>query len=432
MRNHEGIEINMILLVVISIFLGLIGNIVFKKWHNPVTIFSYLWALIFFFYILNLRDYYIVSTKTEIIFTLQMIGFAFGGFCAHHLYYGKANSIKETNTCYELRIKAYLILCIITIIVLLGDTIVVIENLLAGMTFEEMAQEDVFTENSATGIMVFIKIFITFPVINSISAITATEILFRRETKQKYRWLLLVANVVIVLLHSLQHGARVMLITFFVIYFFVYLFSGKHNLQSKKAKRLIKWLCIAVPFLIFYMSLSRGIEMSRLGISIYHYLTGCVPHLHVILEKIEFDFEHTLGFASLNGFISPINILLNGLGIISRSPYLSRVASNYISLPEVPSDVGNNVGMNAFVGPSYTMYLDFGFFGVLLGMFIYGYVCAYLYKKAQKTDSNRTKSLYFILLSTLCVSFMRFSFCQYFVPMSVILTTLLYERKKKQ
>ena len=79
--------------------------------------------------------------------------------------------------------------------------------------------------------------------------------------------------------------------------------------------------------------------------SIYHYFAGCIPHLQVVVEKIRSTHEYTFGITAINGFLSPLFILLKGVGIISKTPYLSSVASKYIVLPETPSVVGNGVGM---------------------------------------------------------------------------------------
>lgn len=420
----------MVVLVLVSLFAGLLGKLVFKKWHNPVTVFSLLWAVIFFLYSLNLKGYYEISMKTKTIFFLQMVGFGLGGFFASQYKIGLGRKVKQGENNYSLRFNIYLVMCIVSIVVLLQDTIEIMQNLMAGMTFEDMAVEGLIEENTTTGIRVFLKIFIMFPITYSISAITASELLLKGSSTKGQRWLLFIFNVVIILLYSLQHGARIMLITLLLTYLFAYFISGKKGYRSKKVKRLIIILCLVAVGLIVFMSTSRGIEVSSLSSSVYHYMVGCVPHLHVVLDKLPEDMTHTYGFASLNGFISPVNIVLRSLGIISQSPYLSQVAAKFVVMPEYPSYVGQGILMNAFVGPAYAFYLDLGFAGVLIGMFIYGFICTRLYKAAVSVDNIRIRAVYLIMISTICVGFMRLPFCNYYVPLAIILTYILYERKK--
>ena len=210
----------MVVLIIAALLFAFFGKAVFKKGSNPVTVFNLLWSLIFFLYALNLRGYYEIPGRTQMIFFIQLVGFSMGGLLAYkyrfRLRSGKIEN--NENVSRELMFWIYIVLCVVSVIVLLGDTLQIIEGLMQGMTFDEMEMEDMITDNNNTGIRVFLKIFIMFPVTYSISAIAAAELLLKDTKKTFKQWLLFIFNLVIVLLYSLQHGARIMLFNFVITY----------------------------------------------------------------------------------------------------------------------------------------------------------------------------------------------------------------------
>lgn len=427
----------MVLLIAVALAFACAGRIIFRKWYNPVSIFCFLWMVIFILYLLRLEPYYDISGRTELIFLLQLVGFSFGGMIAYsnRVRITPQKQIPETNgektNVRELRYGIYFLLCAYAIYVLWGDTAQIIEALRMGMTFDEMEMAGIITEGDNTGFRVFEKIFIMFPVTYSISAVAATELLLTDGKKEKKHWILLVLNIVIVLLYSLQHGARIMLFVFFITYISAYILSGKANKYIKVIKKIVLVLCIVTAVLCIYLSVSRGIDTKELLMSIYHYFTACVSHFHVVINKISRDLTYTFGCTSLNGFLSPIIILLKSFGILSKTPYLCQLASKYIMFPEEVSVIGNGVSMNAFITSSYTFYIDGGYAGVLVGMFLYGYIAANTYMIAKNHTSTKNYAIYMLLLSTIYMSFARFQFCQYQTAMALVLCFFIYKKEKK-
>lgn len=422
----------MVVLIIAALLSGFLGKTIFKKWSNPVSIHAFLWSVIFFLYALNLENYYVIPGRTQIIFFLQIAGFSAGGLLAYKYRFRLKTGTKNEvgNTKRELMFWVYIALSVISVIVLLGDTLQIIEGLMQGMTFDEMAMEDMITDTNNTGIRVFLKIFIMFPVAYSISAVTAAELLLKDDKKTYKQWLLFIFNLVIVILYSLQHGARIMLFIFVLTYVSALAISGR-NIYTKGTKKLIWILCILAAVLSVVLSASRGIDLTELLMSIYHYFAACIPHFHVVITKIAADMEYTLGAASLNGFLSPIFILLKAAGLMSQTPYLNKLASNYIYLPEEASTIGQGVGMNAFVTSNYTFYVDGGMFGVLLGMFIYGYFVTNTYMLAKNEGDIKYKAVYLLLISTVLVGFIRFSFCRYHTALALVLCLLIYRKKRE-
>lgn len=427
----------MVLLIAVALAFACAGRIIFKKWYNPVSIFCFLWMGIFILYVLRLKPYYDISTKTEMIFLLQLLGFTFGGLIAYSnrvRITPQKRAIEENgikSEVRELRYGIYFLMCAYAIYVLWGDTAQIIDGLKMGMSFDDMEKAGMITDGYTVGIRVYEKIFIMFPVTYSISAVTATELLLTDGKKEKKHWALLILNIVVVVLYSLQHGARIMLFMFFITYASAYILSGKANKYIKVIRKTVLVLCVVTAVLCVYLSVSRGIDIKELLMSIYHYFAGCVPHLHVVVESIEPTHEYTLGATALNGFLSPMLILLKGAGIMSATPHLSSMASKYIALPEIPSVVGNGVGMNAFVSSGYAFYVDGGHVGVLLGMFLYGYLVANLYMLAKNRNNSRNNALYLIMIASIWTSFIRFPFSKYHSAMALVLCFFIYKKEKK-
>jgi len=63
-----------VLILLLCLLLGISAWIVLKKWYNPVTVFSFMWAIIIFLYLLKILPYYDISAVTQCVLLLQMIG----------------------------------------------------------------------------------------------------------------------------------------------------------------------------------------------------------------------------------------------------------------------------------------------------------------------------------------------------------------------
>lgn len=422
----------MAILGIISLMIGLIAFAFFRKWYNPITVFSVLWGFIFVLYSLKLIDYYDIGMTTFTAFFLQVFGFFIGGLLAckfsvrldHKAIVSQENNTEEITLYY----KVIYILCIISVIVLLIGTVDTIKNLMNGMTFYEMMAQDMIEENSATGIFAAIKIYVLFPTTYSISAITACDLMLN---KNKKHWILLFFNILIIILYSLQHGARMMLIIFSISYIFAYLLSDKNDLFIKKMKKFIIVIVgLSILFSIF-LSTSRGIELDKLMLSLYKYFSGCVPNLDYWIKQLSGDMEHTLGFTSFNGIISPVMILLDGVGLINSNLPISRLAGQYVVLPENISSIGSGIVFNAFVGHSYSFFADGGLFGVFFGNLLYAYIATNIFNIIQKKNDLRLKTIYILFMATICLSFTRFSFCQYHMALALVVCIFAYGRRKK-
>lgn len=406
-------------LIFFSAFFGLMGFLKHRRLDNPLTVFSLLWGVIFFLFSLKLVDYFDISTHTEFVLLIQMIGFAVGCWISDGLRI-RIKRNRDRGTAQLCRPLLYACI-IITIVHLLSEVTSIIGYLSSGLTYFDIAHQQLGTENSATGLMVLVKIFIVFPTVYGISAIAASELFAGKKS-----WLLLLSNIAIVSLYALQHGGRHMVLILVISYLFAYANSNRHAQFNKKQQRWILLLCAAAVLFAVWLSAARGID--DLWMSLYHYFACCIPNLDQWISRLRSAGEYTYGFTSVNGFISPVVILLQGFGLIQGGPYLYRLANAQISAVEELMTIGYGVSTNAFVGISYSFYADGGMLFVLLGNCIFGFVCMRQYRCMRQRRDCKSTALYMILIASVCMSFTRFQYCQYFYAMAIVLINLLYRK----
>lgn len=409
----------MFILIALSLLFGFVGYTKHRRIDNPLTIFSALWSGVFFLYALNLRGYFEISTHTWIVLLCQTLGFSFGCFFRDSVRI----SVKRKKQKVELFRPAVYVMCGITIASLFSEVFNIMGHLSSGLTYFDIAHRGLSNENAATGIKVFINIFFTFPTTMGISAITASELFGGKKCKP-----LVALNIIIVAMYALQHGGRNIVLNLVFSYLFAYINSNRHSKLTKKQKRWVVVLCVLGIVFAVVLSAARGIE--NLGLSLYHYFACCIPHLDQWIPQIQSSGEYTYGFTSLNGFISPVFILLRGIGLIRSTPELYQLANNYISAVEKVTSIGYGVSTNAFVSLSYAFYADGGVLFVLFGNAVFGYLCSNQYRKMRSRKDVKSTALYLLLIVTICMSFIRFQFCQYFYAMALVMINLIYRREK--
>lgn len=410
----------MIVLIFITIMIILISYKKYKNVYNPATLFSVIWLVVFSLYSLKLLDYYELSKRSYIVLFIQMVAFSIGCFAAD---YRRISFRKKKK--YEPRLWLIYIFAGVTIANLLSETLIQIQSLINGMSFYQIAAANLIQENNSTGWMVLLKVFVVFPTVYGISAITASLLMSGVINK-----VLIVLNVVIVALYTLQHGARSVLILMLLTYLFAFLIGNKHKNIDKKTKYLIVSFVVLVIFVSSWLTDSRGVE--NVGIHIYRYLSETVVVMDQWLKRIDSAGIITYGLTSLGGFIYPIFLLLKGTGIISIYPATLDISRKLLQATEihVPIGTGSNMTANAFVGTSFAFYADGGYLFVAIGLFIYGYICMNTFILSQRKNDLRLKAISLFLLVTVATSFMRYPFVSYNYGMVLWLYLIFYKRKE--
>jgi oligosaccharide repeat unit polymerase len=418
----------MIVLIILSTFIGMLFWMKYKSFFNPATMFLLLWAMIFVLYEMNLLNYYELRFKTIVIYYVQTAAFVIGATLTNYVAF-KSSKNEVTEKKHVVNEKLIYVLSAITVVFLFGTSIDVIKSIIAGDTLVDIADAgNIITENNSVGIDVGIKILVVDPITVLISPLVAGAIL---SPSTKRKWLLFALNVIIVLLHTFQHGGRDMLIVFGVSYMFALVHFKKANKGiTLPLKIKIIAVTIAVTTLAFsvWISKSRGIE--ELDASLYYYLSGAVPHLQSCIDQLSLS-DLTLGLGFIYGLIYPIMVGLRGLGVISQYPSAIRQIGENFSIPGNVKLIGNDTTINAHVGLSYYFYSDGGILFVFFGCFALGFAAMYLYKRAMETNNNKNISLYLFMMCVIIMSFIRFqlSSAQYTLAL-LYLATFIYKKER--
>lgn len=417
----------MIILIVLSLAIGILFWANNRSFINPVTVFSFLWAFIFVLYKLNILGYYDLNLETTAIYYIQMIAFAIGGGLAIKVFATQKHRPSDGNATV-LRRGLLCVLGIITVVFLFGVSIYVIRELLNGKTLYDITSEgDIINENNSTGITVGIKMFIIDPVIAMISPIVASEVTKRDAPYKKSLFLL---NVVIVLLHTLQHGGRDMLIVFGISYVFAYFMTKRSDINlviSRRMKCAILILGAAVIGFSVWVSSSRGID--DLSDSLYFYFSGAVPHLQSCIKQISTD-DMTWGLGALYGILYPIAVGLRGVGLIPNMPKVIEQITENQSIAENYKLIGSNISINAHVGASYYFYCDGGIPFVLIGCLAFGFAAGWVYKKVLSNPTTKNMAIYAFFMCVVGMSFIRFQiFTRKYALALLYIIVLMYQRK---
>lgn len=389
---------------------------------RPEMIFLIVWIVIIVIYLLDVINLYEVSFKTIMIIMIGTIAFVFG--CRIPIRIMRNNEKYNETIQYSLNYYLTVIIGIFSIVILLSDVILTINSLIAGASFEDIILK-MGPESAEEGIIrQFGKIYIAYPFSYAIIPISLTELFSDTLTKNK-KIVISVIAVLIIAFRTLHHGARfyIVLIVVYLALLFLIMFRNKKESMSRKTKISII-VCVIIIFLLFYLiSDSRGI--SELGKSLYLYICGGISLLNQAVQNSKSNY--TFGFSSFYGAFAAIMYPLRGLGIVKGEWF--QYVSNIVNV-EGFRYIGPTTKLNAFVTVFYYPYLDFGYIGVAIIMFIYGVIAINIYLNMDHRG-NMGRVLYLTILMSIITSGIRMQFSTYAYTLSYIYIVLLYSKRKE-
>lgn len=216
----------------------------------------------------------------------------------------------------------------------------------------------------------------------------------------KLNWKKIMAVFLVEVLDSFSTGSRFVLAYFIVellVCIGVYKYCG-HKIEFSISKRLKKWINRLVIFgiaLILVISLLRGAEVGQLIKKYYRYISGNIKFLDLHLQQIDSSGFTSIVYSGLYGFWSFILPWVNALGFSYPQRYLDAI--RYVFNTQVFLEIGDGMYTNAFITPFYYLYADLRYYGVMLGMFVFGAYSGYRFRKARKEISHMQIVLYLIV-----------------------------------
>lgn len=194
-----------------------------------------------------------------------------------------------------------------------------------------------------------------------------------------------------------------------------------------KTSRKYKLLFIVIGVLSSYVFVARATDLIDTIVAYYGYPV-------ILMEKkldIAMQSGYTYGMMALQGLLRPIlNIFKMGTGI---SFDLLERASDASSIVQQAESLSSEVMYNAFVTPFYYFYVDFGYLGVALESFIFGYFTEKTYLQFKYGQGDRAIVLFALAFAfPICFAQVRFAYALNLMPWAMVLAFFVCSTKNKR
>ena len=395
------------LLPIIIVVFSVIGGVFFwrkkKNLWNPVSVFLFEWALVVYLSSLRLYNLIDISSKAYIFVLIGVISFFIGSLFGDNLRLGK----KRIGRVYEINYTRMNIASIVIIVFSLFRILFIIKLLSGGFSWWEIRLMSTSGEGGigtlkGGNVSVFLHDCIIAPLMYLIVPTLFAELLVGARNKK-----FILLSLIAMTCYSISTVSRAVW-AFSVLYilFIVVLYRKKYSLP-KKVKRMMKYGIFIIIFLcviIYRITLMRNVEADILT-NMYAYITGCMPLLTLHLNEVTSSIR-TYGAMSLYGFLYPVFFVLNYLHLL---PYPDAfMDAQYVKNSlETFMPLSPDITMNAYVTLFYYFYIDFGYLGIIIGAFAFGYLCMKSYKYLKSTGDIRSLVLYLILIQFIVFSVAR-------------------------
>lgn len=412
-----------VFITLMSLFIVLILNIKYRQWYNPLCVYLIFWTVLLFLSSLHLNGLYEVRDEVLGMFVGGMlffaIGFAITSKCSVKT---KIVSIIECDINYRV---AYVLL-IITIIYLFSRATSVVLSLRSGMSAMDLRYlyYSYEAEEQASRYSFYFQTFIVTPIIYASSVVVVMDMLMGMKNKL-FLMLTAIANLFFILISG---GGRVVIMNVIFHIIFLMMILNKRFELSPTVKGRIRWGVLILIIAFFSVNAFRGKGNAILDLlnEAYKYYAGSVQHFQVRIDKLGEIRDH--GVALFAGYIRPVLLVLGLLGIKAPNNYNIFLYQN--SLLQNGTQIGNGVWYNAFATMNYHFYLSFGVFGIMIGNFLFGFLCAIAYKKMRKNQNYWTIGVLLLMLQCILTSMVRWQFSISTFALSFLYLRLMVKRVK--
>lgn len=374
-----------------------------KKLYNPLFIYLLFWMIIIFLSSLHLNGLYEVREEVYIMFGAGMLSFSLGFAMMPRISFKELNS---TNSDYKIRYKLIYFFLFIVILFSLQRLSTVFSSLSQGISGESIRYMfyEYDSEDQTSRYSFYLQTFIITPIIYASAVIMVLDIFMGIKNKILI-FLTIIANVLFLIVSG---GGRVIIMNIIFHIIFTMMILNKKFELSKSTKRKLKNSIFILLIIFLGANSFRGKESALLDLlnEAYKYYAGSIQHFQVRIDRLESIRDYGISF--LAGYLRPIFLILGLFGIKSPNSYNIFLFQN--SLLQGGVQIGNGVWYNAFATMNFHFYLSFGFFGILLGNFIYGLICAKAYKAVQKNSNFLSIGILLLILQGLLTSMVRWQF----------------------
>lgn len=427
--------------VFFCIAMATIAIITEKKIFNPLTVFGVLWMLILGLSSLRLFNLRVASEETYSIILSGICAYAVGYYLIRIFIGNKSfvlNTARYSNkeVIYLLRYKLLYILGGVCILFYLYDFSIVFSYLLKGNSLgyiRELAQDSnsvIYSSRSA--IENAVRVLLVTPFVMALQPLVAVDFWIGKRDKK-----LIIINIIIITLRVVTDGSRVLIIYLLLHLLVAYQFTDSKHLKKatviskKKVKQVMLILGISVMggYALYKTTLSRSGENF---VRYLYYYFSMEPYMFETWSNIvDSAGIKGYGLASINGFLFAFfYVVKNFLGLSNYPEYWYNIYS-LIGATDSQWQViaGDATIANAYVSIFWFLYLDGGVTGIIIGMSIYGMICAKTYLNAKNKKTAKSICVYSIILQGVCFSFVRLQFADIYYAIAVLFI-LIFAYKK--
>lgn len=406
-----------------------------KNLYNPVIVFYIVWTIILFFNLIGAYRINKASTITYYYIIVGLISLFLGNIVGqnsklYHVSFGRKNN----NARYSVRYSIVYLMMLVTAIFLTFDVVVVIKALLSGNSLAVIRTW--YTATFASGenpiearrgfIEQVIRVIIIEPFLCALPVLCAIN-LYGEKKNNKFicgAICLLILNVIA------SGGGRLSILTYaftFIFAFFIY--KKRLNIDYSKIKKYKKWiLSFSVVGIIAVSYLTTKRAATGLIEEIYYYFGMCIPLFDRWIPYIQKS-VHTYGVLGGFGLIRIPFLIFEGLGF--QVPQNYKLAQSYIIQANQFYNVGARSG-NSFVSPFYYLLLDGGVVGIIIGMFLFGYISAVTYRKAKREFDEKKVYFLILLIQAALLSFIRWQFIGTAFAMAFVYSFIFFSKNNKK
>lgn len=414
-----------------SLIIFIIGVFAWKYnrfFLNPITIVCFIWAVILPFTGSGLYGVNVPSDKTYVVIAIGLFTFIFGAFAGStKVKFVLSKSYKKNITTqreYRVNYTFVHIISAISMFYYLFQMAIVVRLLMSGMDYYVIRQiavgsgENVL--NSST-LIAQLKGLIAYPTTYFMIALLPIEIFFGAKNK-----LIIGEAIILMAMFVLTSGGRSVIIWLAIYVLTIYAFYKKSHpdftvkIVKKYRKHIIISFILLFVFMLYITQSRKGDDVDLLR-EIYIYFVVPVTHFSHYIDVVDASGVLGMGISSFYGFLYPLFYLLRLFRVFNGYPkFILNVHYMSFEMMETGYPVGGGINMNAFVTMFYQPYLDGRIIGVIIIMFMFGFLCNRAFISAYYRKNMRGMLLYVLLLQKIIFSVVRFYFTQSTQAISII------------
>lgn len=385
--------ITIILFIVVLLSFNIIIS---KKIFTYTNLFYFEWLIIMYFSSIRYDNYYIIEHKTYQVIALGMLFFLFGSL-SYRMLKGKTKyssslakqTMSDESVFFEnntdISDKMIMLVLIIHVLSSLLFSFKTYGLLKQGYSYSYIRNiyqgYDLNVSYINNPIEQSIRNWIALPLETIIPTIAICLLVNKKKIKCFFP--LMFVDQFLYVFYSQNKGV----LAYAVIYLFIVLVSYWKTI-NKRIKKIISRIIIGGSVAVIVLFAVRNTTSSNytLNETLYKYVCGCVNMLDEKIKYADQNDINTYGMSMLYGFVTPIESIL-GFTPIGKSSFF-----DYVTSVQLDKDVFIRIGwtrwMNAYCTTFYDFYLDFRFWGIMLGSFILGNISEIGYNRLILSRKN--------------------------------------------